>query len=110
MLLGIIKDTIASQPDMDVVEMGGAGTNLLETAADANADVIILAREGVAEGASYRGLLAERPRLKVIEILESGRSGSLHEMRPCRIALGELSPAHLLNVIRETVDGVARPN
>jgi len=103
MLLNIIADTIAPQSDMDIVGRGAAGASLLETAERTDADVVILARDGAAESQNYDALLHGRPRLRVIEILEAGRSGSLHEMQPHHMPLGELSPRHLVEVIRGSV-------
>lgn len=108
MLLNIITDTIAPQSDMDIVGSGTVEPSLLETAEKTDADVVILARGGAAESQNYDELLHGRPRLKVIEILEAGRSGSLHEMQPHHMPLGELSPRHLVDVIRGSVGAAAR--
>jgi hypothetical protein len=47
-------------------------------------------------------------RIKVLEILDEGRYGSLCEMRPRRVALGEMSPLRLLEAIRGSADISAR--
>jgi hypothetical protein len=108
MLLDIIADTIAPQPDMDIVDGGPGGTSLLETAENTDADVVILARDAGAASGNYDELLHGRPRLRVIELLEAGRYGSLHEMEPHHRPLGELSPRHLVDVIRGSAGAAAR--
>jgi hypothetical protein len=39
----------------------------------------------------------------VIEISGEGRYGALYELRPRRIALGELSPPRLIDAVRTSV-------
>ena len=105
MLLDIIADTIAPQPDMDIVGEGAMGTSLLDAAERTNADIVILARGGDADDEDYDELLYGCPRLKVLEIFGEGRYGSLYELRPRRVPLGELSPPRLVGAIR----GSTRP-
>jgi DNA-binding NarL/FixJ family response regulator len=103
MLVNIIADTISSQQDMDVVSGADATASLADAAAQANADVVILVRNGEHERAHYRDLLYAHSRLKVIEISGEGRYGALYELRPRRIALGELSPPRLIDAVRTSV-------
>jgi hypothetical protein len=49
----------------------------------------------------YRRLLDDHPRLKVLALEGDGRSGSIWELRPHRIPLGELSPRRLVQAINE---------
>jgi chemotaxis response regulator CheB len=109
MLLDILTDTIAAQPDMDIVGRGGSDMDLLDAVEQTNADVVVLARGAAVEGEDedYDKLLYRRCRLKVLELLAEGRCGSLCEMRRHRVALGEMSPARLLEAIRGSADFVA---
>jgi DNA-binding NarL/FixJ family response regulator len=104
MLLDIISDTIAPQPDMDIVGKGRMEEDLLDAAEQTNADIIIIARSKASEHKDYDELLYRHCRIKVLEILDKGRYGSLFEMRPCRVALGEMSPLRLLEAIRGSPD------
>jgi hypothetical protein len=108
MLLDIITDAIAPQPDMDVVDHGATAATLLEAAERTDADVIILARNGAATTEDYDELLYGRRHLKVIEIFGEGRYGSLYELRPRRLSLGEMSPSQLVDVIRGSAAPAAR--
>jgi DNA-binding NarL/FixJ family response regulator len=104
MLLDIITDTIAPQPDMDIVAKGRIEMDLLDAAEQTNADIVITARSAATEYKDYDELLYRHCRIKVLEILDEGRYGSLCEMRPRRVALGEMSPLRLLEAIRGSAD------
>lgn len=109
MLLNIITDTLAPQPDMDIVGEDPMAASLLDAAERSNADVVILARHGEGDG-GYDELLYGCSRLKVIEIFGEGRYGSLHELRPRRVPLGEMSPPRLVDVIRAAASPAAGPH
>src|SRR4030095_5486094 len=100
MLLDIITDTIAPQPDMDIVGKDRMEKDLLDAAEQTNADIVITARSTATEYKDYDELLYRHCRVRVLEILDEGRYGSVCEMRPRRVALGEMSPLRLLEAIR----------
>jgi hypothetical protein len=101
MFLDIINSIVASQADIDVVRTGRSQAELLDAGGMGDADVVILANDSGADGATkYNDLLYSRGRLKVIEITGDGRHGSLYELRPHRVPLGEMSPFALLDAIR----------
>jgi DNA-binding NarL/FixJ family response regulator len=99
MLMDIIGNIVATQSDMDIVGTVAAGRSLLRAADRSRADVVVLARHDSGEG-QHDELLYAHCRLKVIEIGGEGRQGSLYELRPSRLSLGEMSPAVLLRAIR----------
>jgi hypothetical protein len=101
MLIDIVTNIVASQDDMDVVTGVNDSADLAEAAERSSADVIILTRNETLAGAGeYDELLYRRSRLKVIEISGTGRHGSLYELQPHRVPLGEMSPLRLLDAIR----------
>jgi hypothetical protein len=100
MLHDIITDTIAPQYDMEIVGKGRTEMDLLDAAEQTNADIVITVRNAATEGKDYDDLLYRHGRIKVLEIFAEGRYGSLCEMRPRRVALGEMSPLLLLEAIR----------
>jgi DNA-binding NarL/FixJ family response regulator len=104
MLRSIIADTIATQPDMQIVGNGLTAAGLAKAAESTNADVVILASDGLAGDEESNEILYGRSRPKVIEISDQGRNGSLYELRPCRVPLGEMSPPRLLETIRGAVE------
>ena len=107
MLLNIITDSIAPQPDMEIVGQGAAPASLAETAESTNADVVIVASDGVAEDDEYDEILYGHSRRKVLRIFGQGRHGSLYELRPCHIPLGEMSLPRLLDSIRGSLGPAA---
>jgi chemotaxis response regulator CheB len=100
MLHDIITDIIAPQPDMDIVGKGRMEMDLLDAAEQTNADIVITVGKAATEGKEYDDLLYRLGRIKVLEIFADGRYGSLCEMRPRRVALGEMSAVRLLETIR----------
>jgi chemotaxis response regulator CheB len=104
MLRDIITDAITAQPDMEIVSRREAAAGLPETAESTNADVVILTREDVAEeDDELDDVLYGRTRRRVLQIFDQGRHGSLRELRPCQVPLGEMSPPRLLEAIRGSV-------
>jgi len=99
MLTEILADTLAPQPDMELVGDSATDGGLLGAAQRSHADVVIVTRDD-GEGAGYDDVLYGCSRLKVIEISGRGREGSLHELRPRSLTLGELSPLGLVDAIR----------
>jgi len=99
MLLDIVANIVADQPDMDIVPCPVGATNLRIAVERGNADVVILSRKAPLDG-EYDDLLYGRVHLKVIEIEGEGRRGSLYELRPHRVPLGEMSATGLLDAIR----------
>jgi hypothetical protein len=108
MLLDIITDTVAPQPDMDIVGKGRMEMDLLDAAEQTKANIVITARSTATECKDYDEVLYRYCSLKIIEILGEGRYGSLCEMRPRRVALGEMFPLRLLEVIRGSADITTR--
>jgi DNA-binding NarL/FixJ family response regulator len=100
LLMDMIKDTIAAQPDMAVVDIAAGDAQLLRLAERADADIVILSRQTPTERARYGPLLFGRPNMKVFEIVDEGRRCLLYELRPSRIAIDEISPQGLLDAIR----------
>jgi DNA-binding NarL/FixJ family response regulator len=105
MLLDIVTQTIATQPDLSIIGKVGRNEDLPEAVERTKPDVIVTS-DRIARREQYAKLLHERPRLKVLEIVRNKGYGILYEMHPRRVPLGELSPMSLLDVIRAS----ARPN
>lgn len=90
MLLDMLHHVVASNPNMAVVgQIGDA--DLLAAAKRTRANVVLVGQRVNDEREQYGQLLLRRPRLKVLAIAHDGRTGSLYELRPRRVPLGELS-------------------
>ena len=98
MLREIIERAVAGQPDMEIVDDLRADALAPEGLRRAGADVVISAGEH--DSAAVNRLLCELPRLKVLVVSADGRETALHELRPTRTALGEVSPQTIVDAIR----------
>jgi hypothetical protein len=78
--------------------IGEDGGDLLATVRSAAADALIV-REDSCDEEEIRGLLAELPGVRILAIAANGASGSLYELRPHRVRLGELSPQALVDAV-----------
>jgi DNA-binding NarL/FixJ family response regulator len=101
MLMDIVKDIIADEADIALVGEVAGSTNLAQAATQARADVVVLGKAGPGGNDDYRDLLYRRPRMKVLAIAADGKRAFLHELQPRVVALGEISPASLVQAIRE---------
>jgi DNA-binding NarL/FixJ family response regulator len=100
MLRSIIRDIVADQPDMEVVgELAGpAGVSAM--VAQSGATFVIVRHSGSDPPDVFRELLAGRPPTRVLAIADEGRAGTIYELRPQRIPIGELSASSLIAAIR----------
>lgn len=78
---------------------------LTTAVADLPVDVAIVGGDGCSLCVPVRDLLCERPALRVLTVGGDGREASLYELRPHRTALGELSPAALLEAVNAVGTG-----
>ncbi len=95
MLNDIVVSMLATEPDIEVVDSAAATGPI-----DADVDVVILNLEDSQRFGSLQQLLVDHPRLRIVAIAADGRRISLYEMRPHRTALGELSAAGLVALVR----------
>jgi hypothetical protein len=100
MLLEILSHVIASQPDMVVAGWITDDEDLLAAARRARANVVLLGEGEKEEQEQFASLLLARPRLKVVAVADNGSTGSLYELRPQRVPIGEMSADVLSSAIR----------
>ena len=98
MLSDIVKAVIASQDDFELVGEIAGTAGLAQAASKAVADVLIVG--GALGGSHPLRILYGAPRLKIVAIDADGRQGVLHELRPSRTLIGEISPATLVAAVR----------
>jgi DNA-binding NarL/FixJ family response regulator len=99
LLVDILRHIVASEPDMTVVGRVGDG-DLFAAAQRTGADVILIGQKANDNREQYNDLLLRQARLKVLTIADDGKTGSLYELRPQRIPLGEVSADVLCAAIR----------
>jgi hypothetical protein len=101
----IIEQAVGAEPDMVIVDGFAADASLADASlADAvgrsEPDFVISGRDY--EFAEVCAVLDERPRLRVLTVVEDGREATLYELRPTRTPLGEVSPQTIVEAIRGT--------
>jgi hypothetical protein len=78
--------------------IGERGTDPLNSMRETGADALIVRADSCDED-EIGDLLAERPAARVLAIAPNGDSGSLYELRPHRVYLGDLSPQALVDAV-----------
>jgi hypothetical protein len=101
LMLDILHHVVAAEPDMAVVGVIDDG-DLPAAIRRTRADVVVVEHDPQLERHLYLPLLLRHPPVKVLAIAESGKSGSLYELRPRRIPLGKISGRSLTKAIRGT--------
>ena len=96
MLREIVRSVIVAEADLELVaEVHDPGA--LDKAIPRHRPDFVIGHSAPHE---IERLLEERPSMKVLQVDSTGRSSFLYELRPQRTALGEMSPARLLEAIR----------
>jgi len=103
-LRDVITDIVDSQPDMEVV--GDLGEDAEPVMVEDLAGTFVAVRAGPNGELPEIGarLLERRARgLRVLGLSSEGRRGFVYELRPTEVAIGEISPERLVNVIRAAI-------
>ena len=90
-LRDIIDTTLAAQQDIEVVRSVSSGPP---------PDVVVIGLRESETPETAEDLFGHYPYARVLGIAGDGRRVYMHELRPHRVALGELSPEQLIEAIR----------
>ena len=107
MLGDILSHALVRYPDVELVVAAAPPGGLGTAVRDAEPDVVIGA-ESQLPGAVVCALLDGFPRSRVFTVTTDARMAWLCELRPERVALGELSPERLAEAIRAPRAGLCR--
>lgn len=99
LLRDIVRNAIVHEPDLEVVAEHDGDVDLETAVERVGADFVILGSEVTAQ-TSAASLVATNCRVRALELQGDGKEGVLYELRPHRVALGELSSDTLLRTIR----------
>jgi DNA-binding NarL/FixJ family response regulator len=99
LLREIVRETLAREPDLDVVAEHEAGVDVRAAVERDGADFVIVGSDATAE-AAVSSLVAGERGVRALELRSDGRESVLYELRPHRVPLGEISPETLLHTIR----------
>jgi hypothetical protein len=99
MLTELVKGILAGEPDIEVSQHLESGMSLKDITPASNIDVLVVAAEEVSNY-DIAEFLLHRCKSRVLGVSSDGRQATLHELRPHRVSLGELSPRLLVSVVR----------
>ena len=98
MLRDIVLHLLAPDPEVEVVESGGAGS--LETEVSrSGADAVLVAGAGELTPAGLQALYSH-PRLRLVVVRPDGRAAAVWRLCPSRVDVADVSPAELLDAVR----------
>jgi DNA-binding NarL/FixJ family response regulator len=98
-LRDIIDTMLAAQPDIEIVA-GGAQSSAVRVMLVEDPDVVVIGLGDNDPPEAIEELFRRYPQARVLGIAGDGRHAYMHELRPHRVSLGELSPEQLVQVIR----------
>ena len=101
MLRDIVARLLTAEENLEVVGEGDP-RDLSAALAAFGVDVVVLGCVDPEEPEISQRLLRAHPFLKVLAVAMECRQAVLHELRPHRTILGELTPENLLAAIRST--------
>ena len=90
-----MRDALVGWPDIELVETAGLAAG--QTVDRVRPTTVVC---GALDPAEVHELLRGHPSLRVLTVEGDGRCGSLHELVPRSVSLGELSPEGLLAAVR----------
>lgn len=108
LLREILTRSLESQSDMELIGEVEVEGSLADAIESRDIDVLVLGRSESEFPEIGESLLRRFPRLKVLSITNEGRSTWLYELSPRRVALGEVSPQGLAELIRGSCGTQAR--
>jgi DNA-binding NarL/FixJ family response regulator len=100
MLADLLKGIVQADDRIEIVAELTDASDLVEASTRCNADLVIVSLRNGDLPEACGALLSARPRMRVLGLAGHGRHGFLWELRPFRMALGEISPSTLLPAIR----------
>lgn len=98
-LRDVIEATLATQRDIEVVRA--------HPEPPAQIDVVVIGLQNSETPRAVEALFERYPHARVLGIAGDGRRAYMHELRPHRLALGQLSPEQLIEVVRRAGWGSA---
>jgi DNA-binding NarL/FixJ family response regulator len=99
LLRDVIRGALVPEPDLDVVGEHDGPVDIRAAVEEDGADFVILG-SGVASEESVRALIEPARGVRALEVLSDGTQSVLYELRPHRVALGEISTDTLLRTVR----------
>lgn len=96
----IIEEALSAQPDMAIVDVLESPRALVAAARRTRPEFVVIGVDGPELSPHCAALLADQPRVRVMGIEPRAGEAHLHDLRPHRVSLGEVSPTELIAAIR----------
>jgi chemotaxis response regulator CheB len=100
MLVNIVTAVLAQVPEANVAGAAATGEDLAGQIRLTNSDVVMIQTSQPDNSDAFEPLLRRFPKLRVVAIADNASHGTLHELRPHRMRLPELSAESLTSALR----------
>ena len=101
LLRGILEHAIQRHSDCELLKVTGGP--LLLTEQTMAPDVVIMGLTASDDTALVPALFARWPGTQVMTVLAAGNDAVVYELKPQQRALGQMSPAEIVDTLRDTV-------
>ncbi len=102
LLRGILEDAVQTHGDCTLLKHTGRVFAAL-TEQMVSPDIVILGLTAAEDATLVPALFARWPRAQVMTVMQTGNDAAAYELRPLRVALGQMSPAEIVEKLREAV-------
>ena len=103
LLSDILKNQIATEPDMEVVGEAPERAALPGLALETRADIVVIGSDRPEPPPEGLALIEAHPEIRLIGVAADGRRLFLYEGGRRQTPLGQMSPQELLDIIRAVV-------
>jgi hypothetical protein len=107
-LRAAVHSAVTGEPDLELVEISGGEIEMLLLAAEAHADLVVVAMTARTLPPLAERLLDENPQLAVLAVDLDRAEGLLHRVRPDTMLIQDLSADGLTAILRRAATGHAR--
>jgi DNA-binding NarL/FixJ family response regulator len=101
LLRSILEHAIQVQSDCELLRGTPRGFQMLEQTTPP--DVVILGLTAADDATLVPALFARWPMTQVMTVMQAGDEAAVYELRTRRRALGQLSPAEIVDALRDSV-------
>ena len=101
LLRDLLRELLTAEGAATIVAEAAAGADLIATVDASGARVVIFGNGGWYAITELEGLLAARPRTRLLSVADEGRATTLYALRPHKQELGEISPLTLRKAVTQ---------
>jgi DNA-binding NarL/FixJ family response regulator len=102
LLRGVLEHAIQLQSDCELLKETRRAFQMF-TDQTVSPDIVILGLTAAEDTTLVPALFARWPTAQVMTVMQAGDDAAVYELRPRRRALGQMSPAEIVDTLREAV-------